>query len=64
MIELSDRGHDVATTIAPFHRVRDGHGALPALQSQHAGKAVYDQLVKDSENILKNRIWNGTSATT
>jgi hypothetical protein len=31
------------------------------LQSQHAGKGIYDQLVKDAENILKNRTWLGTT---
>ncbi len=28
---------------------------------QHAGKAIYNQLVKDAENILKNRTWSGTT---
>ena len=64
MIELSVRGHDVAATIAPFRRRRDGRGALLALKSQHAGKAVYDQLMKDAENILKNRTWSGTTSIT
>jgi hypothetical protein len=64
MIELSVRGHDVAATIAPFRRGQDGRGALLALKSQHAGQAVYDQLVKDAENILKNRTWSGTTSVT
>ncbi len=34
------------------------------MQSQHAGKAIYDQLVKDAENILKNRMWSGTTLVT
>ncbi len=55
MIEMSVLGHDVAATIAPFRHGQDGRGALLALQSQHAGKAIYDQLVKDAEHILKNR---------
>ena len=55
MIELAVRGHDVAAIIAPFRRARDGCGALLALKSQHAGKAIYDQLVKEAENVLKNR---------
>jgi hypothetical protein len=50
--------------IAPFRCGQDGHGALLALQSQHAGKAIYDQLVKDAENILKNRTWSGTTSVT
>ena len=55
MIEIAVRGHDVAATIAPFRRARDGCGALLALKSQHARKAIYDQLVKEAENVLKNR---------
>ncbi len=57
-------GHNDAATIAPFHRARDGCGALLALQSQHASKAIYDQLVKETENILKNRQWSGTTSAT
>jgi len=64
MIEIAVRGHDVAATIAPFRRARDGHGALLALKSQHAGKAIYNQLVKEAENVLKNRQWSGTTSIT
>jgi hypothetical protein len=64
MIETSVRGHDVAATTAPFCRAQDGHGALLPFQSQHAGKATYDQLIKDAENILKNRTWLGTTSVT
>jgi hypothetical protein len=64
MIEIAVRGHDVATTIAPFRRARDGCGALLALKSQHAGKAIYDQLVKEAKNVLKNRQWSGTTSIT
>ncbi len=64
MIKMSVREHDVAATIAPFCQGRDGWGALLALQSQHAGKAIYDPLVKDAENILKNRTWSGTTSVT
>jgi hypothetical protein len=64
MIESVVRGHDVAATIAPFRRQRDGREALLALKSQHAGKAIYDQLVKEAENVLKNRLWSGTTSIT
>ncbi len=64
MIETSVCGHDVAAKIAPICRAQDGRGALLALQSQHAGKAIYDQLVKDAENILKNSTWLGTTLVT
>ncbi len=42
LIKSTVCGHDVAARIAPFSRAQDGHGALLALQSQHAGKAIYD----------------------
>ncbi len=58
------RGHDVAATIAPFRRTWDGRGALLALKSQHAGKVIYDQLVKEAENVLKNRQRSGTISIT
>jgi hypothetical protein len=64
MIKSTIRGHKVATTIAPFHRVWDWRGALLALQPQHAGKAIYDQLVKEAENVLKNQQWSGTTSAT
>ncbi len=64
MIKMSVCGHDVAATIAPFCCGQDGRGALLALQSQHAGKVIYDQLMKDTENILKNRTWLGTTLVT
>jgi hypothetical protein len=34
------------------------------LKSQHAGKAIYNQLVKEAENVLKNRQWSGTTSIT
>ena len=64
MIEIAIRGHDVSATITPFRHARDGRGALLALKSQHAGKAIYDQLVKEAENVLKNRQWSGTTSIT
>ncbi len=34
------------------------------MQSQHARKAIYDQHVKDAENILKDRMLLGTTSIT
>jgi hypothetical protein len=64
MIEVAVWGHNITATIAPFLCKRDGRGALLTLQSQHAGKTIYDQLVKDAENVLKNRTWSGTTSFT
>jgi hypothetical protein len=52
------------STTAPFHCAWDGHGALLALKSQHDGKAIYDQLVKEVEDMFKNRQWSGMTSTT
>jgi hypothetical protein len=62
LIKSTVCGHNVATTIAPFCHAWNGRGALLALQSQHAGKAIYDKLVKEAENVLKNRQWFGTTS--
>ncbi len=64
MIKVAVQGHGIVATIALFHHKRDGRGALLALQSQPAGKATYDQLMKDAENVLKNRTWSGTTSVT
>ncbi len=64
MIKSTVHGHDVAATIAPFRCALNGHGAPLALQSQHDGKAIYDQLVKEAENVLKNQQWSGTTSAT
>ena len=53
----------VTSSIAPFCKTRDGRGALNALKSQHAGKAVYDRLVKEAEQTLSNKVWNGNTST-
>ncbi len=37
---------------------------MNALKTQHAGKAVYDRLVKDAEQTLSNKILNGNTSTT
>jgi len=34
------------------------------LKSQRAGKVIYDQLVKEAENMFKNRQWSGTTSIT
>jgi muconolactone delta-isomerase len=63
MIESLTQGSDVTSSIAPFCKTRDGRGALNALKSQHAGKAVYDCLVKEAEQTLSNKVWNGNTST-
>ena len=40
------------------------HGAMLALKSQHAGKAIWDRLVKEAEHTLSNKVWSGNTTTT
>jgi hypothetical protein len=56
MIESSTHGSDVTSLIALFRKTCDGHGALNALKTQHAGIAIYDCLVKEAEQTLSNKI--------
>ncbi len=64
LVELSNQGSNVAPTIAPFRKTRNGHGAMLALKSQHAGKAIWDCLVKEAKHTLSNKVWSGNTPTT
>ena len=64
LLEKSVQGHDVSATIAPFKRKEDGRGAFLAIRSQHAGKAVWDRVIKDSNSRLQTTTWSGTTSTT
>jgi hypothetical protein len=64
LIESSTRGSDVSPTIAPFCKTRNGHGAMLALKTQHAGKDIWDRLVKEAEHTLSTRAWSGTTPIT
>jgi hypothetical protein len=35
-----------------------------ALKSQHAGKAIWDRLVKEAKHTLSNKVWSGNTPTT
>jgi hypothetical protein len=48
LIELFTQGSDVAPTIAPFCKTQNRRGGMLALKSQHAGKAIWDRLVKEA----------------
>ena len=49
--------------ILPFERVKNGHGAVLAMESQHTGKDVWEASIHGSENLMKNRVWSGTTNT-
>jgi hypothetical protein len=53
----------VTSLIAPFRKMRDGRGALNALKSQHVRKEVYNRLIKEAEQTLFNKVWNGNTST-
>ena len=57
-------GTQYASTIAPFKRIKDGHGALRALRVQFAGPAHWDKEVRVMNDFLVNAKWTGTTAFT
>jgi hypothetical protein len=65
LVELSTQGSNVAPTIAPFCKTQNGHGVMLALKSQHAGKAIWDCLIKETKHtLLSNKAWSGNTPTT
>ena len=64
MIDRATSGHDVYATIAPFRRTQDGRGAIMAIVSQHAGRHIWDKIVKDANAVLQTRTWTGTTSIT
>jgi len=64
IIDRAVAGHDVSATIAPFHCTHDGQGAYLAILTQHAGKSVWDQVVRDAMLVLQTRTWSGTTSIT
>ena len=64
IIDRAVAGHDVSATIAPFRRTHDGRGAYLAILTQHAGKSVWDRVVRDAMSVLQTRTWSGTTSVT
>ena len=64
MLDRAVTGHDVNATIAPFRRTNDGRGAFLAITNQHAGRHIWDKIVKEATAVLQTRIWNGMTSTT
>ena len=64
LIETAVRGTAIAASIAPFCRERNGRNAFLAIRAQHAGRDVWDKLVKEAETILQTRKWSGTTNVT
>ncbi len=64
LVQSFTRGNNFAPTIAPFRKTQNGCGAMLAFKSQHAGKAIWDRLVKEAEHTLSNKVWSGNTTTT
>jgi len=64
MVERATTGHDVGARIAPFHRAHDGRWAILEIISQHAGRHVWDKIVKEANSMLQTRTWTGTTSIT
>ncbi len=64
LVESSTRGRDVAPTMAPFRKTQNRRGAMLVIKSQHAGKAIWDHLVKEAEHSLSNKVWSGNTPMT
>lgn len=41
----------------------DGRGAFLAVKSQHAGKSVWEAQIKENDDFVKARTWNGQTTT-
>ncbi len=54
----------MGATIAPFLRTHDGRWAILAIVSQHAGRHVWDKIVKEANAVLLTRTWTGTTSIT
>jgi len=63
-MEQGLRGTSYAATMVKYRKKRDGKGAMLALVSQHAGKAVWEKRIKAAEDYMQTRKWTGTSSVT
>ena len=65
IIKQGVRGSNIAPTIAPYCKHRDGQGALKAIIDQHAGVCVLDDMVKSAKDVMSgSRKWTGTTTFT
>ena len=45
----------------PHTARRNGRGAFLAIKGQHAGRHIYDKIVKDATYVLTVRKWTGAA---
>jgi hypothetical protein len=61
-LERATRGNaNFSGTITSFRRTKNGRGAFKAYETQHAGKDVWESLIKKAETFIQNTKWNGLS---
>ena len=57
-------GTPYASTIVRFRKGRDGNKAMAAIISQHAGKDVWENRIKHSEDYMVQKSWTGQTRQT
>ena len=63
-LETALRSSSLMPTISPHRKGRQGKVAFFAVVSQHAGRDVWEAMIENAEDFLKNRKWNGTTNVT
>ena len=63
-LETALRASTLASSLVGFRRKKDGRGAWFDIISQHAGKSLWESRIKEAEDYLMRREWNGTTSLT
>ena len=61
------QGTKFHATIVRYRNVggqQDGRGAYMAIKTQHAGQAVWESIIRTSDDYIKTRKWNGLTSLT
>ena len=62
-LERATRGNAIYSgTITAFRCTKNGRGAYLAYQSQHAGRNVWEAMIKRSEFFMQNTQWTGNTS--
>ena len=59
LLEQATRESQVAPTLKPFQRLKDGRGALQSIRNQYAGKDKWEAELRKQEEIMHQRTWKG-----
>ena len=58
-LQIALRGTPYESSIAAGRKKRQGRISYLAVISQHAGKDVYEKLIREAETFLKTKTWDG-----